>query len=170
MLPFSFGGFYLAWKSTYAFFALDSFLSVLGGLAMLVIGMAIGLGPWYMALAPRIKSYHKAKDIYYLITNRRALILYIKDGRIKDYHKKRLSDIDQAKLRLWHSSGIGNVIFDSDGSYDPTGERPTTHYEIGFEGIERAEAVFVELQKAIGNASGKKSRLQNPKPNAANAR
>ncbi|MDJ0782234.1 MAG: hypothetical protein QNJ22_09695 [Desulfosarcinaceae bacterium] len=156
ILPFSLGGVYIAWKSTYALLALESGFSAMGGAAMFAIGSGIALGPWYLALAPRIRSYATAKKITYVLTNRNALILYIQDGRLHDYHKKGLRAIDRPRLRIWHGSGVGKVVFATGGSYDPTGERPTSHHEIGFEAIADAPEVTAMLEKALKMAASRK--------------
>ncbi|MBH55418.1 MAG: hypothetical protein CMI18_13880 [Opitutaceae bacterium] len=102
-------------------------------------------------MRPRILAYQKSRPVHYILTDSKAPIPYIKDGKIEDRRQKRLKQIKQPVLRIWNRRGIVNVIFDYEGSYDPTGESPTIHLEVGFEGIEDARAVYDLLENSQRN-------------------
>lgn len=149
MQPFSLAGFYFTWKSLYPLIEFESLGTAAAGIALSLVGLALALGPYYYIFHSRIKSFRNSKDIVYLITNRRVLILLIREGRVVDEHTKQLRQVSKPVLRIWSSTGIGDVIFDYGGNKDTTGESASTHFGIGFEGIANAKAVMDILLTAI---------------------
>lgn len=157
--PFSLPGFYMAQISLPAIIAINSAGSFLAGILMLLLGITLAIGPWYWVLQPRIKSYHNAKDVQYVITNHRAMILFIRQGKIVDQHTKSLSYISDPRVKMLRPNGVGDVIYDAGGAFHPDGGTGySSHYDIGFEGVANADQIWATLQQAIGKNSGRKKK------------
>ena len=99
---------------------------------MVAPGVLLALGPYYYVLRPRINAYRSARYVQYAITNRRAMMLCIKDGQIVEERIKPLNVISSPRLAMLNSKGIGNVVFDAGGAirYGGDDAEDVSHYDI----------------------------------------
>ena len=151
--PFSLGGFYLGWVAVQSLFTPTSGASLVAGILMVPVGLALALGPYYIVLGAQIKRYRNAKDLHYAITNRRTMMLVIRHGKVLEQQVKSLADILEPRVKMVLSNGVGDVIYDAGGAFHPEGAGTgyTSHYDVGFEGVPQAEEVLATLQQARAN-------------------
>ena len=163
--PFSLLGVFMAREAIQAVLNPEGAISIAVGILLMILGTALGIGPNYYLLRPRINAYHNAKYVQYVITNRRVMMLYIRGGQIEEERIKPLNAISDPWIKMLNSKGVGDVIYDAGGALHSGGDGPDykSHYDIGFDGVANAKEVMDILQKAIRNHRARRA-------NQANAR
>ena len=149
--PFSLAGAYMAGKAIVGALHSGGAASLTTGLLLATLGVALAIGPYYFVLRPRISAYRNARNVHYVITNRRVMMLYMRDGRIEEERIRPLNAISEPRLKMLSSSGVGSVILDAGGTVQSGGEGADflSHYDIGFEGVADATEAMDILQKAV---------------------
>ncbi len=152
--PFSLAGVYLIVSGVDGFVPPQGAWQAVGFLLMLLLALGLALGPYIMILLPRFRAYRNARDVHYVITNRRALILLIRDGAVVDRHAAYLQSLPAPRLKMVGRSGVGDVIYASGGAFHAEGASGyTSHYDVGFEGVPNARHVLKRLEEAIQGSS-----------------
>lgn len=169
VLPFSAPGGYWTYTTIQAFLDGNATTSIAVGVIQVVLGLVLVSVPYYWVLRSQINACRIAKYVYYIITNRRTMMLYLKKGHILDKRIKPLNAIFPPKLVTLGLKGVGNVIYDSEGEFCSTGDSGSPYFrsfDVGFDGVANAKEVMGILQEAIAN--NRKGGAN--KANAANAR
>ncbi len=155
--PFSLSGFYISKVALQTLFNPSGMTSFFAGFCMTILGLILAIGPYHYAIRARVNSCRNAKYAHYVLTNRRAMLLYIKKGKIEEERIKSLHHISNPWIKMVNSKGIGDVIYDAGGAVHNGGDGPeySSHYDIGFEGVANAEAVLELLNRCIATSRKK---------------
>ena len=156
LLPVTLTGVYFTWVTGSALLRIEGLGSLIAVLSMLVVGIVLGIGPWYWLIRNRLQNIRLAAYKYYVITNFRVMILHIEQGEITEEYVRQLRQISVPRIKMLRANGIGDVIFGAGGDASSNSDGSSTHIDIGFEAIHCAEEVLDQLLSARAETIGPK--------------
>jgi hypothetical protein len=145
---FSLGGLYLLRLAAGAFVAVDDLALVLGAPMLLAVALVFAVAPWVLLARPRLRHRDSARSTWYAITDRRILVLLIRDGAIMNEQATALEEVVQVTVRLEREDGVGDVIYATADAREPGGAAAG-----GLIAVPEARLVAHRIRRATGMAS-----------------